>query len=229
MSPVHGVLLDVDGTLVDSNDAHAHAWVKAFSEHGFEVKFERVRRLIGKGGDKVIKEMAGWDDDSEQAKQLSERRREIFLMQFLPTLRPFPMVRELLQHMKANGLRLVVASSAKADELERLLRLCGADQLVEAKTSSDDAERSKPDPDIVAAALKEIALPAAQVVMLGDTPYDIESASHVDVPVIGLRCGGWNDVELRGALAVYDDPADLLKHYDSSPLGQGAVRRGPGL
>jgi len=165
--------------------------------------------------------VAGWDEDSRQAQQLSERRRERFLKEFLPTLHPFPMALELLQHMQANGLRLVVASSAKSDELERLLRLCGADQLIEAKTSSDDAARLKPDPDIVAAALKEIALPAAQVVMLGDTPYDIESASHVGVPVIALRCGGWDDVELEGALAIYDDPADLLKHYDSSPLGQG--------
>ena len=128
----------------------------------------------------------------------------------------------LLQHMQANGLKLVVASSAKAGELEHLLRLCGADQLIGAKTSSDDAERSKPDPDIVEAALREIALPAAQVVMLGDTPHDIEAASHVDVPVIALRCGGWGDAELEGALAIYDDPADLSKHDDSSPPGQGA-------
>lgn len=218
MGSVRGVLLDVDGTLVNSNDAHAHAWIKAFSEYGFNVKFERVRRLIGKGGDKVIREIAGWEDDSEQAKQLSERRREIFLKEFLPTLRPFPMARELLLHMRAQRLKLVVASSAKADELKHLLRLCGADQSIEAKTSSDDAERSKPDPDIVAAALKEIALPAAQVVMLGDTPYDIESASHVEVPVIALRCGGWDDAMLEGALAIHDDPADLLNHYESAPL-----------
>ena len=221
MRPVHGVLLDVDGTLVDSNDAHARTWVKAFAEQGIEVKFERVRRLIGKGGDKVIKEVAGWDEDFAPAKQLSQRRREIFLKEFLPTLRPFPKARELLQHDAGGGQKLVVASSAKADELEILLRLCGADQLIEDKTSSDDAERSKPDPDIVAAALKEIALPADQVVMLGDTPYDIESAARVGVGVIALRCGGWGDAELKGALAVYDDPADLLKNYDSSPLGQG--------
>ncbi len=222
MSAVRGVLLDVDGTLVDSNDAHARAWVKAFSEQGINVELERVRRLIGKGGDKVVKELAGWDEEDKQAKQLSERRREIFLKEFLPTLRPFPKTRELLGRMKERGLKLVVASSAKADELEHLLRLCGAEEFIEEKTSSDDAERSKPDPDIVAAALKEIALPADQVVMLGDTPYDVESASHVDVRVIAVRCGGWDDAGLKGALAVYDDPADLLENYDSSPLGQGS-------
>ena len=98
------------------------------------------------------------------------------------------------------------------------------EEFIEEKTSSDDAERSKPDPDIVAAALKEIALPADQVVMLGDTPYDIESAAHVDVAVIALRCGGWGDAELEGALAVYDDPADLLEELRFLSAGTGRVR-----
>lgn len=179
MMPIGGVLLDVDGTLVDSNDAHARAWVKAFAANGIDVGFERVRRLIGKGGDKVLKEIAGWDEDRPEAKQVSDRRREIFLREFLPSLHAFPRTRELLERMRSDGLRLVVASSAKADELERLLDLCGARDLIEEKTSSDDAERSKPDPDIVAAALGQIRLPASGVVMLGDTPYDIESAARV--------------------------------------------------
>ncbi len=220
MRSIRGVLLDVDGTLVDSNDAHARAWVKAFSEQGIKVEFERIRRLIGKGGDKVLKEIAGWDEDDPRARLTSDRRREIFLKEFLPTLHAFPKTRELLQKMRDRGLKLVVASSAKADELEHLLRLCGADQYIEEKTSSDDAERSKPDPDIVAAALKEINLPSDEVVMLGDTPYDVESAAHVNVRVIALRCGGWEDAELPGALAVYDDPADLLRNYEASPLGK---------
>ena len=148
-------------------------------------------------------------------------RRTIFSKEFLPTLRPFPKARKLLQHMQASGLGWSSPGLGQTDELEQLLRLCGADQLIQARTSSDDAERSKPDPDIVASALKKIALPAAEVVMLGDTPYDMSQRPTFDVPVIALRCGGWDDVDLEAALAIYDDPADLLENFDSSPLGQG--------
>ena len=217
MNKVRGVLLDIDGTLVDSNDAHAHAWVKAFEESGIRVSFSQVRRLIGKGGDKIISELAGWDHESPQARRLSDRRREIFEAG-LPSLRAFPKAQELLARMHQDGMRLVVASSAKADELEALLKVCGADHFVEGKTSSDDADRSKPDPDIVTVALRKISLPTSQVVMLGDTPYDVEAATRAGIRVIALRCGGWGDDDLAGAVAIYDDPADLLEHYDSSPL-----------
>jgi phosphoglycolate phosphatase-like HAD superfamily hydrolase len=124
-------------------------------------------------------------------------------------------------------LRLVVASSATEEELRGLLKVCGADEFIEGKTSSNDAERSEPDPDIVQAALKDVALPPSDVLMLGDTPYDVEAAGRAGVPVIGLRCGGWDDAGLAGAAAVYEDPADLLAHYDSSPLaGASAGSRG---
>jgi phosphoglycolate phosphatase-like HAD superfamily hydrolase len=121
--------------------------------------------------------------------------------------------------MKERGLELVVASSAKRDELEKLLTIVGAEDLIEGATSSDDAPKSKPDPHIVEAALERIGLPADRVVMLGDTPYDVESAASAGVGVIALRCGGWDDADLKGAVAVYDDPADLLAQYDVSPLG----------
>jgi phosphoglycolate phosphatase-like HAD superfamily hydrolase len=113
---------------------------------------------------------------------------------------------------------LVVASSAKADELSGLLKVCGADEWIHAKTSSDDADRSKPDPDIVQAALEEIGLPAGEVLMLGDTPYDVEAATRAGVGVLALRYRGWADAELAGAVAVYDNPADLLARFDKSPL-----------
>src|SRR5262249_25534339 len=139
---------------------------------------------------------------------------------YLPHLRPTPGAPALLRHMREKGLRLVVATSAKADILGPLLRICGAADLVHGKTSSDDVSHSKPDPDIVQAALGGAGRPPAQVVMLGDTPYDIESAGRCGVGVIAFRCGGWGDPQLQGALAVYEDPADLLAHYDSSPLVQ---------
>src|SRR5436305_3865330 len=153
MPPIRGVILDVDGTLVDSNDAHAKAWVEAFAEHGVRVPFDQVRRLIGMGGDKLMPKVSGIQADSPQGQQISKRRGEIFLSQYLPHLRPCPGARELLHHMRDEGLKLVVASSAKKGELKPLLKICGADEVIEDKTSSDDADRSKPDPDIVHAAL----------------------------------------------------------------------------
>jgi HAD superfamily hydrolase (TIGR01509 family) len=213
-----GVLLDVDGTLVDSNDAHAEAWVAALAENGVDVPLKKVRRLIGKGGDKLLPEAAGIAADSPKGKAISKRRGELFQEQFLPVLRPFPGVKELLARMRQEKLRLAVASSAKDDELKGLLHVCGADQYVETRTSADDAESSKPEPDIVEAALKQIGLPADKVILLGDTPYDVEAAERAGVAVVALRCGGWDDADLTGAIAVYDSPADLLERFDESPF-----------
>ncbi len=221
MSQIHGVIFDVDGTLVDSNDAHARAWVEALAEHGYDLPFERIRRLMGMGGDNLLPEVCGLEKDTPLGKQISDRRSEIFRERYLPHVQPFPCVEELLQHMRDSGIKLVVASSAQADELTALLEIAKATSFFVTTTSSSDAENSKPDPDIVQAAVERIQYGPDEVVMIGDTPYDIESARKAGVAVIALRCGGWNDQELAGALAIYDDPADLLAHYDESPLGQG--------
>ncbi len=213
-----GVLLDVDGTLVDSNDAHARAWVRSLAEYGVTIPFAKVRPLIGMGGDKLLPEAAGIDAESPRGKAISERRGEIFREEYLPTLRPFPGVQEMLARMKREGLRLGVASSAKEKELSGLLRVCGADDLVDASTSSDDADSSKPDPDIVHAALKKIGLPPEKVILLGDTPYDVEAGKRAGVPVVAVRCGGWGGRDLAGAVAVYQGPADLLAGFDTSPF-----------
>jgi HAD superfamily hydrolase (TIGR01509 family) len=214
-----GVLLDVDGTLVDSNDAHAHAWVKALAEAGVRTEFAAVRRLIGKGGDKLLPEVSGIDAESPKGKSISDRRGEIFRTEYLPNLKPLPGARELLARMKKAGLELAVASSSKKDELNGLLKVCGADEFIKASTSSDDAENSKPDPDIVHAALDRLGHPPGRVILLGDTPYDVEASRKAGVRMIALRCGGWGDADLGGAVSVYDDPADLLARFDESPFG----------
>ncbi|WP_165250043.1 HAD family hydrolase [Paludisphaera soli] len=219
MPPYEAVLLDVDGTLVDSNDAHAEAWVVAFRDHGFEVPFEKVRERIGKGGDKVLSELADLNEADPQAKAVQEARSRLFLQEYAPKLKAFPKVRELVLRLKEAGLKVVVASSAQEKELENLLKIAGVDDLIEAQTSSDDAENSKPDPDIVLAAVEQTGKPASKVVMLGDTPYDVQAAAKAGVDVIAVRAGGWNDEDLKGAVAVYDDVADLLAHYEDSPLG----------
>lgn len=215
------ILLDVDGTLVDSNDAHAAAWSEALEKHGFHVPFERVRPLIGKGGDKLLPEVTGLDDESDEARALLRTRTQLFLSRFLPQVRPFAQVRALLERFKQDDYRLVVASSAKAKELEGLLERSGVADLIETETTADDAENSKPDPDIVQAALAKLRLPPREALMLGDTPYDVEAASRAGVAIVGVRCGGWDDRSLGGALAVYADPADLLAHYDQSPFAKG--------
>ena len=221
MKSIRGVLLDIDGTLVDSNDAHAHAWVDALAEGGRTVAFDVVRRLIGKGGDKLLPEISGVDAESAEGKKIGERRGEIFKQKYLPALRPTPGAGELLALFKARGLRRVVASSAKEAELGPLLAVCGGGDLVESATTSDDADNSKPDPDIIRAALGRIGLSADEVLMLGDTPYDIEAAGKAGVRTVALRCGGWGDAGLAGAEAVYDDPHDLARRFEDTPFGRG--------
>jgi phosphoglycolate phosphatase-like HAD superfamily hydrolase len=215
---IRGVLLDVDGTLIDSNAAHAWAWVEALREHGIDLPYERVRRLIGMGGDKLLPEVSGIEADSPQGEAIGALRRQIFLNRYLPHLQRLPGIPALFERMVADGLRLYVASSAQPEELQPLLERAGALPYIEAAASSGDAERSKPDPDIIHAALERARLPSEEVVLIGDTPYDIEAAARARVATVAVRCGGWSSEALRGAIAVYDDPADLLAHYDESPL-----------
>ena len=217
------VLLDIDGTLIASNDAHARSWVASLAEFGYEVSFERIRPLIGKGGDKILPELVGLDADSTEAHRMSELRGEIFRTRELPHLTATPGARDLLLRFRADGYELSVATSAKADDVTATLKQAGVADLIQTATSSDDAERSKPDPDIVRAALHRSKRPASHAVMLGDTPYDIEAATRAGVRIIALRCGGWwSDKALGGADANYDDPAALLARYDDSIFGAPA-------
>lgn len=209
------VILDVDGTLVDSNDAHAHAWVDAFAEHGIAVPFDRVRRAIGMGGDKLMPHVAGIAEDSPRGAAISGRRGDIFKARYLPAIAPFPRVRELVARFADTGFTLAVASSAKADELQPLLQIARLDDLIERRTSSDDADESKPDPDIVLAALRRAGSPRTAI-MLGDTPYDVEAATRAGISIVGLECGGWGRADLAGAVEVYASPADLLDRFSGS-------------
>lgn len=215
-------LLDIDGTLIDSNDAHAQAWVEAGREFDITIPFEKVRPLIGMGGDRVTPKVTGHDRESPEGERIVERRGEIFRERFLPTLRPTRGARALLEKMKAEGLRLVVATSASERDMNPLLEQAGIRDLIGERTSSDDADRSKPAPDIVQAALQELGVDAAAAVMLGDTPYDIAACRRAGVRCVVLRCGGgWTDAELQGAVAIYADPADLLRNWDESPFARG--------
>jgi HAD superfamily hydrolase (TIGR01509 family) len=220
MPRIDAVLLDIDGTLVDSNDAHAHAWVDTLAQFGHDVPFERVRSLIGKGGDKLLIQAAGIDKGSPEGKRIDAARAERFMRGYLPHLKPVPGARQLLERMREDGLTLVVATSAKKAEMDALLDICKAQDLVHAETSSDDADKSKPDPDIIVAALQKAKAAPTAALMLGDTPYDVDAARRAGVDALAVRSGGWDTAALDGAIAIYDDVADLLARYADSPLGR---------
>jgi HAD superfamily hydrolase (TIGR01509 family) len=213
---VTAALFDVDGTLVDSNDAHAAAWVKAFAEHQVAVDAIEVRRSIGMGGDKLMPRVSGIEEDSPLGTTIATRRGEIFKKEFLPGLSAFRDADALVAHIAALGITAVAASSAQRDELTALLKIAGATSLMDASTSSDDADRSKPAPDIIHAALQRAKVAPAEAVMIGDTPYDVAAARQAGVRVIAFRSGGWLDPDLAGAIEIYDGPWDLLARFDRS-------------
>lgn len=219
------VILDVDGTLIDSNDAHAKAWVDAFSEFGITVAYDHVRRCVGMGGDKLMPEVAGIEETSDLGGRIASRRGEIFKKRYLPALRGFPRTRDLIERFLKDGKTLAIASSAKEDELDPLLKRAGVSDLIPKRTSSDDADNSKPDPDIVIAALQQVKAQPHEAVMIGDTPYDVAAAKRAGIEIVGFECGGWTREALAGAIEVYRDPADLLERYESSVFGRSPAAR----
>lgn len=215
------VIFDVDGTLVDSVDIHARSWQDAFAEFGHDVPFPKIRGQIGKGGDQLIPVFLTEEERAAQGEALEKRRGEILRERYLKQIRPFPQVRPLFQRLLEAGKRVALASSAKQDELTHYKKLAHIDDLVDTETSSDDAEKSKPYPDIFQAALARLpGIAPGQAIVVGDTPYDAEAAARAGLRTIGLLCGGWTAAELRGAgcIATYADPAALLAAYERSPL-----------
>jgi HAD superfamily hydrolase (TIGR01509 family) len=220
MDPSRGVILDLDGTLLDSNDAHAEAWMQAMAEAGHNPDFQDVRRRIGMGGDFLIPETLGVDPDSAAGKEISERRRKIFENRYLPHLKPFPRARDLVQRLRDEGYRVVVASSSRREELARMLDTVGISDLIDSATSASDVDNSKPEPDVLQAALRCLEMSPAEVFLIGDTPYDLQAAARLGMPVIAVRSGGWDDVGLTGAAAVYADVAELVQRFEESPLAK---------
>ena len=219
---VRAAIFDVDGTLIDSNDAHARAWSDAFAAEGHTIPGERIRPLVGMGGDKVLPALLSVAKDSPPGKRLSARRKQIFLEQYLPRLKPFAGVADLLRRLHDDGLILGVASSSEPEELTRLLALTGVPELFQQTSSAEDASQSKPSPTIVQAALARCGVAAGEAVLIGDTAYDVAAGQDAGVAVIGVRCGGWSDDGLFGAAAIFADPAELLAQLDHSPLARRA-------
>ena len=215
------VIFDVDGTLVDSVDLHARAWQEALAHFGKQFDYERVRYQIGKGGDQLMPVFLSERELDEFGEELEKYRGELFKREYLPRVEGFPAVRELFERVGREGLRIALASSAKGDELKTYKKIARIEDLVEEETSADDAERSKPHPDIFQAALERLGdTRPSEAVVVGDTPYDAEAAGKAGLKTVGLLCGGFPEEDLRaaGCVRVYRDAAELLANYDSSPL-----------
>ncbi|MGE0401872.1 MAG: HAD family hydrolase [Kofleriaceae bacterium] len=204
-------LLDVDGTLVDSNDIHAAAWSEVLTAHGHAIEPARVRPYIGMGGDRLIEELTGIARGSAQNKAIGEERGRLFLDTYVSRVRPIPGARELLLALRERGHAYAIASAAKDEELEPLLGIAGIKDLVTVRTSSSDVDESKPDPEIIEAALTKLGAPTDGAVMVGDTPYDVQAARRAGIACIGVTTGGWTTRELAGCTAVFSSIAELTR------------------
>jgi HAD superfamily hydrolase (TIGR01509 family) len=217
------VIFDIDGTILDSVDLHAKAWQEAFQHFGHDLPFIEIRKQIGKGGDQLMPVFLDKAEIEKVGKQLQEFRAQLFKEKYLPQVKPFPKVRELFETVLKHGQKVALASSSRGDELKHYERIANIEDLVEVETSSADAERSKPHPDIFEAALDRLgpSISKEDAIVVGDSPYDAAGAKRAGLRTIGVLCGGFAESALKeaGCIAIYESPADLLDHYDQTPLG----------
>ena len=214
-----GVLFDVDGTLVDTNYLHVIAWSQALRTNGYCVPMSTLHRTVGQGADRFVESVIGQADA-----RVSDAHSD-FYGPHLHDLVAFTGAADLLRTVKKAGLRVVLATSASAEEVEHLRQAIDADDAVDAVTCKDDVDTSKPDPDLVQTALDKVGLTAERALFVGDTVWDVEAAKRAGVPCVCVLSGGIAAAELReaGAIAIYDDVAALLAAYDDSPLAELAL------
>jgi phosphoglycolate phosphatase-like HAD superfamily hydrolase len=221
------VLLDVDGTLLDSGAAHAGAWHEAIVAAGYPaVPPEKLRALIGVGADKLLRFALGVDRRDSEWRRITALRRRLFRDRFLDTLQPLPGIEALLRALRDAGWQPVIATSASSDEAEGLVRRAGVGHLVTEVVSASHYMPSKPDPDLFELALRRTRCDRESARVLGDTPYDLMAAARARIRSVAFRCGGWSDAALAPADAIFDDPLDLLRRFQSSPFAAGATGAG---
>jgi HAD superfamily hydrolase (TIGR01509 family) len=208
---LRAMLVDIDGTLVYSNFAHAAAWSSALKIHGFDIEPDVVRPRIGMGADKLL---TGLHHDlgpnTDVARAIDRDRKTIFLDEYLPGILPTPGAKALIESLHARGVKIVVASSASDDERDALLDVAHVKEYIEPPPPKP--AHSKPDPDVVVAALESAGATPRSACMIGDTPFDIEAAARAGVRIIAVRCGGWDERSLAQASAVYATPGEALDH-----------------
>ena len=211
-------IFDIDGTLVDSVDLHASAWQEALVKFGHHVTFEQVRSQIGKGGDQLIPVFLSEAEQKDHGEEMEGWRGRLFKSNYLPLVRPFSAVPELLRRVHEAGLKVAAASSAKKSELDVYLDIACIKDLVDVATSSGDARQSKPAPDIFQVALTKLGIDGPEAVAIGDTPYDAEAARKAGIPIIGMLCGGLYrrrlaQRRLRGCVSGAGSIAGLLQRF----------------
>ena len=217
---IRGAVFDLDGTLVDSNELHVLAWHDTFRHFHKDIPLERLREQIGKGGDQYLPVFLDEREMREFGEEAEKLRGEIFKKDYLAHVRPFPKVRQLFEKLRADGKKIALASSGKEAEVRHYEKLLEIEGLIDSMTTADQVAQSKPKADVFIAALNLLALPSSEAVAIGDTPYDVAAAKKIEMPVIGVLCGGFAEQALRdeGAVAIFRDPADLLERYYQSPL-----------
>ena len=218
---IRAAIFDLDGTLVDSNELHVLAWQETFRHFGKEVPIERLREQIGKGGDQYLPVFLNEIEMRKFGEDADKLHGEIFKKKYLPQVRPFPKVRELFERLRSDGKKIALASSGKDAEVHYYQKLLDIAGLVDSMTTSDQVAHSKPHADVFIAALRTLgSVPPDEAIAIGDTPYDVMAAKKIELPVIGMLCGGFSEQLLRdeGAVAIFRDPADLLANYFRSPL-----------
>jgi HAD superfamily hydrolase (TIGR01509 family) len=218
---VPAAILDVDGTLVDTNYHHAIAWYRAFRQHGLILPIWRIHRHIGMGGDKIVAALAGDRVEDEQGDDIRAAEKALYLA-LIDEVEPFEGSRDLIAELRSRGHTVVLASSAKPEELDHYLDLLDARELVDAWTSSGDVDETKPSPDLVEAALEKAG--TRDAVLVGDTNWDIESAARAGIDTIAVRTGGFSEQELSeaGPVAVYESIAELRERLDETTFAAAA-------
>ena len=213
-------ILDIDGTLVDTNYHHALAWHRAFRQHEIVLPVWRIHRHIGMGGDQLVESLTDAETEEEKGEDIRTAEKALYLA-LIEEVEPLEGARELIERLKDDGKTVVLASSAKDDEVEHYLDLLDARELADDWTSSGDVEETKPQPDLVNAALRKAGASADEAVMLGDTPWDCRAAEAAGVPTVALITGGFSEQELRegGAVAVFESIPELLERLGETPLG----------
>jgi HAD superfamily hydrolase (TIGR01509 family) len=212
-------ILDIDGTLVDTNYHHAIAWYRAFRKHGIVLPLWRIHRHIGMGGDQLVGALTDEQTDREHGDAIRDDEKQIY-MKLIDEVEPMEGSRELIEQLKSRGHTVILASSAKEDEVDHYLDLLDARDLADAWTTSADVEATKPEPDLVKAALDRADSGSDDAVMVGDTPWDIKAAAKTEVPTIAVRTGGFGSEELRdaGAVALFESVAELVEKLDETSL-----------
>ncbi|MEH3145923.1 MAG: HAD family hydrolase [Methylobacterium frigidaeris] len=221
---IRSVIFDIDGTLLDSVDLHAAAWAETFHAFGIPAATAAIRGQIGKGGDQLMPVFVPPERLERDGEAIEQHRAALFKTRYLPQVKPFPAVRTLFARLRQEGHTLALASSGKADEVRHYMEIARIADLVDVATNSDEADRSKPHPDIFQAALKKLGDPDRRsAIVVGDSPYDAEAAAKAGLAAIGVLCGGFAEADLgaAGCVAIFRDPQDLLDGYDRSPLRLG--------